>query len=238
MGLVCLSGCSLPSPCSSVQPSIRQAWPTSRWQPPLGGTSHPTALCPPCPWPPQNFLYEKGLQNLPIYTLGISAGAGFATKLPKAFFDTNFGGIIKLGGIISGGGAARSCSPHSPCFSHRTQGAAAGAGKLGPAQAWPASVDQAGSPRLTAAEVNAPGTWKSWGLIGKDGNFKFPDFPPVAFIMMQARTAGAARVPACAGSTLGCGGRVVWLRSRHPPPPLWSTPSPRSETMVPAAPMS
>lgn len=54
---------------------------------------------PPCP---QNFLYEKGLQNLPIYTLGISAGAGFATKLPKAFYDTNFGGIIKLGGIISG----------------------------------------------------------------------------------------------------------------------------------------
>lgn len=29
----------------------------------------------------QNFLYQEGLQNLPIYTLGISAGAAFATKV-------------------------------------------------------------------------------------------------------------------------------------------------------------
>lgn len=100
-----------------------------------GGADPMTSDMWQAPYVIQNFLYEKGLQNLPIYTLGISAGAGFATKLPKAFYDTNFGGIIKLGGIIS--------------------------------------------------EVNAPGTWKSWGLIGKDGKFKYPDFPPVAFIMMQ-----------------------------------------------------
>lgn len=75
---------------------------------------HPTAPARPPPRCPQNFLYEKGLQNLPIYTLGISAGAGFATKLPKAFYDTNFGGIIKLGGIISGEPMRRlpcSCRP-------------------------------------------------------------------------------------------------------------------------------
>ncbi|KAL4447290.1 hypothetical protein ABPG77_007323 [Micractinium sp. CCAP 211/92] len=100
-----------------------------------GGADPMTSDMWQAPYVIQNFLYEKGLQNLPIYTLGISAGAGFATKLPKAFYDTNFGGIIKLGGIIS--------------------------------------------------EVNAPGTWKSWGLIGTDGKFKYPDFPPVAFIMME-----------------------------------------------------
>ncbi|EFN58232.1 hypothetical protein CHLNCDRAFT_57065 [Chlorella variabilis] len=87
------------------------------------------------PYTIQNFLYETGLQNLPVYTLGISAGAAFATKVIKNFWDPNFGGIIKPAGIIS--------------------------------------------------EVNAPSSWRSWGLEGKDGKLKFPDFPPVAFIAME-----------------------------------------------------
>ena len=67
---------------------------------------------------PQNFLYETGLQNLPVYTLGISAGAAFATKVIKNFWDPNFGGIIKPAGIISGarrpGGTA--AGHHGDCI--------------------------------------------------------------------------------------------------------------------------
>lgn len=35
------------------------------------------------------------------------------------------------------------------------------------------------------AEVNAPTTWRSWGLEGKDGKLKYNPFPPVAFIAME-----------------------------------------------------
>ena len=38
-----------------------------------------------------------------------------------------------------------------------------------------------------SAEVNAPETWDSWGLIHRNGSLKWPDFPPVAFIAMEVR---------------------------------------------------
>ncbi len=78
-----------------------------------------------------------------------------------------------------------------------------------------------------AAEVNAPGTWKSWGLIGTDGKFKYPDFPPVAFIMMEAsvepshRCAGVAAhvwLLMCCAARVGSGGHST-PRSRLQPPP-------------------
>lgn len=43
-----------------------------------------------------------GLQNKPVILQGISAGAAFAVKLPKAFYEENFGGVIKIKGVLSG----------------------------------------------------------------------------------------------------------------------------------------
>jgi hypothetical protein len=57
---------------------------------------------------PQEFLYETNLQGKPIYTIGISAGAAFATKVVKNFWGEQFGGIIKPEGIISGAFILRS----------------------------------------------------------------------------------------------------------------------------------
>ena len=34
----------------------------------------------------QSFVLEMGLSYLPVYTLGISAGASFAVKIPRAFY--------------------------------------------------------------------------------------------------------------------------------------------------------
>ena len=34
----------------------------------------------------QSFVLEMGLAYLPVYTLGISAGASFAAKIPRAFY--------------------------------------------------------------------------------------------------------------------------------------------------------
>lgn len=48
--------------------------------------------------PVQNFLYGFGLQHKPVYTLGISAGAAFAIKVPKAFYSPE-------GGATGGNGA-------------------------------------------------------------------------------------------------------------------------------------
>ncbi|KAL4424170.1 hypothetical protein ABPG75_001471 [Micractinium tetrahymenae] len=47
----------------------------------------------------QNFLYGFGLQAKPIYTLGISAGAAFAIKIPKAFYAKEF--AFRVSGVIS-----------------------------------------------------------------------------------------------------------------------------------------
>jgi hypothetical protein len=35
----------------------------------------------------QRFVTVKGLTKLPIYSAGVSSGASFAVKLPKAFFS-------------------------------------------------------------------------------------------------------------------------------------------------------
>jgi hypothetical protein len=42
-----------------------------------------------------------------------------------------------------------------------------------------------GCPNLATAEVNAPASWRSWGLDDANGKLKYPDFPPVAFISMD-----------------------------------------------------
>jgi hypothetical protein len=49
----------------------------------LPATASQLACTLPLPSCLQNFLYQEGLQNLPIYTLGISAGAAFATKVGR-----------------------------------------------------------------------------------------------------------------------------------------------------------
>lgn len=33
---------------------------------------------------------------------GISSGAAFAVKVPRAFYAENFGGVVKVGGVLSG----------------------------------------------------------------------------------------------------------------------------------------
>lgn len=45
-------------------------------------------------WCLQNFLYENSLQYLPVYTMGISAGAAFAVKIPKAFYEGEWVGRV------------------------------------------------------------------------------------------------------------------------------------------------
>ena len=51
------------------------------------------------PWCLQNFLYENSLQYLPVYTMGISAGAAFAVKIPKAFYEGEWA-VGWVGGIL------------------------------------------------------------------------------------------------------------------------------------------
>lgn len=73
---------------------------------------------------PQNFLYEVGLQNKPVVLQGISAGAAFAVKLPKAFYEENFGGVIKIKGVLSGTRRRRAA-----CMLARSTGACRSAAK-------------------------------------------------------------------------------------------------------------
>jgi hypothetical protein len=49
--------------------------------------------------------------------------------------------------------------------------------------------------------VNAPVTWRSWGLEGLDGKLKYNPFPPVAFIAMEV----GALLPLQGRQHTGCG---------------------------------
>ena len=48
----------------------------------------------------QTFVYSNGLQGMPVYVEGVSAGAAYAVKLPKAFYYSDYG--FNISGIISG----------------------------------------------------------------------------------------------------------------------------------------
>ncbi|KAI3428005.1 hypothetical protein D9Q98_006391 [Chlorella vulgaris] len=47
----------------------------------------------------QRFVTVKGLTKLPIYSAGVSSGASFAVKLPKAFFSPEY--TVRVSGAIS-----------------------------------------------------------------------------------------------------------------------------------------
>lgn len=143
---------------------------------------------------------EFNLVGKPVYVMGISAGAAFAVKIPKFFLDLikneGWSEDIKIDGVISGGwewsGRCRGCSKGQAHVCLSVVGARWGQPTCGPpAPAGGRSCPRV-SPRPRAAEVNAI-SWDSWRLMDANGNFKYPNFPPVAYISMVVRCRGAGR---------------------------------------------
>lgn len=107
---------------------------------------------------------------------------GCIEQLPKAFYDANFGDIIKMQGVISGG--QRSLGQLRQVVQRTTVHGAKQ--MLLHCWLWPCSAPQAHSLMLPACpptEVNAI-EWEAWGLVNRNGKFRFPGFPPVAFLSM------------------------------------------------------
>lgn len=152
----------------------------------------------------QNFLYEKSLQDKPIYVMGISAGAAFAVKVPRAFYEENFGGVVKVGGVLSGARGRERGKGGAVLLLEsvlvRRAGLGGRLGWLHSSRLGSRLSPAAGGPNRHRAEVNAV-EWDSWGLIHRNGSFKYPDWPPTAFISMPVR---------------GCWG-WCWLVLQHRP---------------------
>ena len=110
---------------------------------------------------------------------------GCIEQLPKAFYDANFGDIIKMQGVISGRQQSlrqlRQVVQRTVVHGAKQM--------LLHCLLRSCSAPQAHSLRLPTCpptEVNAI-EWQSWGLVNRNGKFRFPGFPPVAFLSMLVR---------------------------------------------------